>query len=203
MFNKKRCRNCGNNVKDDWRFCPYCGEYLKKDIFERFLPFKHFEEIEKEIDEELKRLDKMFKISFDIPKAKIKPKEFSGISITIKTETGKKPKIDVKTFGEYKKLEPEIRKKLMVYEGGEEKVKPPKITEEPETEITKNKNKQIIKIKLPGVKSINDIEIKKLEQSIEIKAFAGDKLYFKLLPIIGTITKKEFKDETLLLEIER
>jgi len=208
MFNKKRCKNCGNIVKDEWRFCPYCGEDLEKnDIFERIMPpFKKLKDIEKEIDEELKRLDKMFKISF-MPIKSIKPKgKFSGISITIKTESGKKPKIDVKTFGDYKKIEPEIRKRLKVGEDiqeREEKIKPPKITEEPKTEVITNKNKQIIKIKLPGVKSLEDVEVKKLEQSIEIKAFAGDKLYFKLLPIVGSITKKEFKDETLLLEIER
>jgi len=178
---------------------------LEEKFLERILPFRDLEDIEKEIDEELKRLDKMFKISFEIPKTKIKPKSFDGISITIRKETGKKPKIDIKTFGEYKKLEPEIMKRLKVYEESEkeEKIKPPKITEEPKTEIITNKNKQIIKIKLPGVKKMEDIEIKKLEQSIEIKGFAGDKLYFKLLPIVGNITKKEFKDETLLLEIEK
>jgi hypothetical protein len=134
-----------------------------------------------------------------------------GISITIQSGTGMEPKIEIKTSGEYKKLEPEIKRKLGIkpaIEEVEEEVekkprKIPKITEEPETKIEKIGNLQRIQIKLPDVKSEDDIEVKSLEQSIEVKAFAGDKAYFKLLPITGTIIKKEFKDKILKIEVER
>jgi HSP20 family molecular chaperone IbpA len=126
-----------------------------------------------------------------------------------------KPKVEIKTSGEYKKLEPELKRKFGIKPAIEEveeekmerkkhKVKLPKVTEEPESEIQTIGNKQIISIKLPDVKSEDDIEIKRLEQSIEVKAFTDDKAYFKLIPIPkdGSISKK-FKDGILKIEIEK
>ncbi|MEM7824975.1 MAG: hypothetical protein QXO27_03305, partial [Candidatus Aenigmatarchaeota archaeon] len=79
-----------------------------------------------------------------------------------------------------------------------------KVAEEPETEIQTVGNKQIISIKLPDVKKEEDIEIKKLEQSLEVKAFAGDKTYFKLIPIPKEASiNKKFKNGLLKIEIER
>lgn len=202
MFEKKKCPECGEKVKDEWEFCPKCGSALKEkegifDVFE-------------DIDKEFERIDKMFGIEF--PKFKFKPiVRGGGISITIQTGTGREPRIEVRTSGDYKQLEPEIKRRLgikpsveEVEEKVEKKVRVPKVTEEPETRIEKVGNKQIIRIKLPEVKE-EDIEVKKLEQSIEIKAFAGDKAYFKLIPIPSnaTITKKEFKNGILNIEVER
>ena len=57
---------------------------------------------------------------------------------------------------------------------------------------------------IPDVKSLDDIEVKQLQQSIEIKAYAGDKAYFKLIPIPSNATvNNEFKDGILKIEIEK
>ncbi len=78
-----------------------------------------------------------------------------------------------------------------------------KIVEEPQTEIKKLNGREIIEIKLPDVKDESDIEINVFEQSIEIKAYAGKKGYFKLIPISpnSEIVAKEFKNNILKLEI--
>jgi len=205
MF-KKKCPSCGEPVKDEWQFCPYCGEELVERRVE--MPFRSLWE---EVDKEFERLDKMFASSFEMPLFRIKPKsKFSGVSITIRSAGEGEPKVEVKTFGDYKKLEPELKRRLGVKAGveeveeEEEKVRVPKVTEEPEAEIKSSGNKQIISIKLPDVKE-EDIEIKKLEQSMEIKAFAGDKAYFKLIPLPSnaTIVKKEFKNGVLKIEVEK
>jgi len=207
MFKKKRCPSCGEPVKDEWQFCPYCGEDLVERRVE--MPFRSLWE---EVDKELERLDKMVSFSFEIPTFRAKPKsKISGVSITIRGTSGE-PKVEVKTFGDYKKLEPELKRRLGVKAGveeieeeeAEEKVRVPKVTEEPEAEIKSSGNKQIISIKLPDVKE-EDIEIKKLEQSMEIKAFAGDKAYFKLIPLPANaaVVKKEFKDGVLRIEVEK
>ncbi|MCS7106293.1 MAG: zinc ribbon domain-containing protein [Candidatus Aenigmarchaeota archaeon] len=208
MFEKKKCPSCGEKVKDEWEFCPICGEALKERREVKL--FDIFDDIEKEFE----RIDKMF--GFEFPRFRIRPGiKGGGISITIHSVSGKEPKIEVKTTGEYKKLEPEIKRRLGVKPAVEEvesveeeaekkKFKVPKVTEEPETKIEKVGNKQLIKIKLPSVKE-EDIEVKKLEQSIEVKAFAGDKAYFKLIPIPtnASVTRKEFKNEILTIEVER
>jgi HSP20 family molecular chaperone IbpA len=208
MFEKKKCQVCGEKVRDDWEYCPYCGEELIKKEEIKFRPLSIFEDIDKEFE----RIDKMFSSNFfKFGKFRMPKMKGGGISITIQSGTGMEPKIEIKTSGEYKKLEPEIKRKLGIkpaIEEVEEEVekkprKIPKITEEPETKIEKIGNLQRIQIKLPDVKSEDDIEVKSLEQSIEVKAFAGDKAYFKLLPITGTIIKKEFKDKILKIEVER
>lgn len=158
-----------------------------------------FEDIEKEFE----RVDKMFTLEKDIEKPKIRG---GSLHITVQSGTGMEPKIEIKTTGDYKTLEPEIKKKLGISEIKEieEKPRKVKITEEPETKKIVEKGKTIIKIELPGVKSEDDIEIKRFEQSIEVKAFAGDKAYFKLIPIPENATiNKKFKDGILEIEIER
>lgn len=174
MFEKKKCQACGEKVRDDWQYCPYCGEPLKK-LRETF-----FEDIEKEF----KKLDASF------PKVFMKP--LKGITITI--SSGRPIEIKTRKI-EPKKVEPKIKKPLRI----------PKVTEEPETKIERFGNKQIIQVKLPEVKSQDDIEIDVLEQSIEIRAFAGDKEYFKVIPIPSDaeISKKEFKNNVLKLEVIR
>jgi hypothetical protein len=138
-----------------------------------------------------------------------------GVSITVQTGTEMEPKVEVKTSGEFKKLEPKLKRKFGVRPAIEEveeeeaekkkrEVRLPKVTEEPESEIQNIGNKQIISIKLPDVKSEDDIEVKKLEQSIEVKAFTDDKAYFKLIPIPKNATiSKKFKNSVLKIEIER
>lgn len=198
MFERKRCPNCEKKVKDEWKYCPYCGSNLTEKFFK---PFDIFEKV----DEEFKRIDKMFGEDFFVPKFRLKPFRGGGISITI-SSAGKEPKIEVKTFGEYKKIEPEIKKRLGVKPRVveiEEKARKARVTEEPETKVKKLDNKEIITIELPGVKE-EDIEVKRLEQSVEIRAYAGDKAYFKLIPLPSDASiEKEFKNGVLTLKIER
>ena len=203
MFESKRCRRCGKGMKNDWKFCPYCGEGTEyrrpyRDIFE-------------DVDEEFERIDKMFgPIFVKFPKLDMEsPFKRGGISIVIKSGKGMKPKVRVNTSGRYKKLEPRIKRRLGVTGEVEEvkekkrKIRIPKITEEPETKIEKRANEETITIKLPDVKNLNDIEIRKLGQSIEIKAFAGDKAYFKLIPIKSNaqISDRSFKNGVLKIEV--
>jgi len=212
MFERKRCPNCGERVKGQWEYCPRCGEELVEKEKEEveFRPFGMFEEI----DREFERIDKTFGSEF-FRMPRLKPIRGGGISITIHSATGREPRVEIKTSGDYKKVEPEIKRKLGVKpaveeieEEGVERKKPvrvPKITEEPETRIETVGNRQKIQVKLPDVKDEKNIEIKKLEQSIEIKALAGDKAYFKLIPIASnaSISGKEFKNGVLRIEVER
>lgn len=206
----KKCESCGRKVKEEFRFCPYCGAELIEEIEIR--PFKPiFEDIEKEFE----RIDKMFSSEFfRFPEIEFKPiTRGGGISITIHSATGKKPEVKVKTFGEYKKFEPEIKRKLglraPVEEVEEEKVvekpkKIPKVTEEPETKVEKVNNHLLITVKLPGVKSEDDVKIRRLEQSIEIRAFGDDKAYFTLVPIKPEmeIFRKSLENEVLKIELK-
>ncbi len=199
MFWKNKCNFCGYKINNDWNYCPNCGKPTKDRNIEGIFSGM-FEDIEKEFE----RIDKMFKTSdFDFKSPKIKG---GSIHITVQSGTGMEPKVEIRTSGEYKKLEPEIKRRFGLQEitEKEEKQRKVKITEEPKAKKIMKGNKTIITIELPDVKSEEDIEIKRLEQSIEIKAFAGDKAYFKLIPIPENATiNKKFKDGILEIEIER
>jgi len=62
---------------------------------------------------------------------------------------------------------------------------------EPETKIKEMDGYIKIIMKLPGVKKVSDIKIKKLSESIEVRAYTKDVMYFKVIPI---------KKETKILE---
>jgi len=201
MFWKKKCKNCSKETKSEWNFCAHCGDGLVE---------KPIDDIFGDVGKEFRRIDKEFKTDFRFPRFRVRsPLGGGGVSITITSGTGMQPKVEMKTSGEYKRLEPEIKAKLGVKEYkrdvGEpnKEVKIPKVTEEPETKIQRTGNKQTIKINLPDVKE-EDVQIKQLEQSIEIRAFAGDKVYFKLIPIpTNAYVDKEFKDGILKIEVVR
>ena len=194
MFEEERCEYCGKKVKKEFRFCPYCGRRLRRGsgIFDY-------------IHKKLKILDRFFDEEFEFPEFD----NWKGGGIFVKIESGREPKIEIRTSGEYKKLEPEIRRRIGIKPKIEEveserKVRKIKKVEEPKTEVEDLGNKKIIKISLPGVKDEKDLEIKKLSQSIEIKGFAKDKTYFTLIPIPKNCTiSKKFKDGTLKIEIEK
>jgi len=177
LFSKKKCRNCSEKTDNKWNFCPHCGEKVtkkSKNIFDEI--DKHFEEVDKNLNQG---------IYF---------KPIKGISIMI-SSGGAKPEIEVRNFGH--KAEKSMEKIK------ERPVRIPKITEEPETMIEKIGNRQIVSIKLPRVKMEN-IEIKRLEQSIEVKAFDGDKAYFKLIPIPSNASiNRTFENDMLKIEVQR
>jgi len=54
---------------------------------------------------------------------------------------------------------------------------------EPKTKIRYLSEEIHISIILPDVSSIEDIKVKKIEESLEIRAYVKDKMYFKIIPI--------------------
>lgn len=181
MFKRKKCGNCGEGIKDSYRYCPNCGIELKKMIE---TPFE-------DVAKELEKMNKVF--GFGFSKISFRPSK-DGVNIVITSGTE-----------EYENAETGLKREFDVKPREERKpVRIPKVTVEPETKIERAGNKQTIIIKLPGVKSMEDVEVKRLEQSIEIKAFAGDKAYFKLIPIpSNALISKEFDNNTLKIEVQR
>ena len=55
---------------------------------------------------------------------------------------------------------------------------------------------------MPGVKSIKEISIRKLEKSIEIRAVSKDKAYSKIIPVNLPILDYELEKGKLILELE-
>jgi HSP20 family molecular chaperone IbpA len=170
MFEKRKCLNCDRKLKDEWKFCPYCGEDLEEEQNNMF-------DIDKEMD--------IFE-----------PFKTKGEGIRIIIQGGSEPRIERKSSSDYRRIEPEFKTKI-------EPRKMPKITEEPEAKIQNMGRGKVITIDLPGVKA-DDVEVKRLEQSVEIKAYSKDKAYFKLIPVpANSSVNKEFRNGVLKIEVRQ
>lgn len=202
---------CGSEIKKDWKFCPVCGRKLK-----RFFDFPNFGGLFKNIEEQFLKMDKLFSTKlfsddmFKFPDFKEMREEIpkvkgGGISVNITNVNGK-PTMKVQTFGDFKKLEPGIKKGIGFKAEEERKVnvkrKAPKVTKEPESEMKRQGNLLYFKIKLPEVRSLGDIDVIKLAESIEVRAYAGDKAYFKLFKIPGEakLVGKRFNNNVLEIQ---
>lgn len=216
------CPHCGNSQnKDEFFNENEWGMFGKNDLIESNpfrteirLPFglkTLFNSLVKNLDSQLKQIDK--ELGKEIKnKENANQKNFKksgGISISISSFGNQPPKIKVNSFGnmpEFKEKEESIKQEIKKQktELSEENLK--KLSklprEEPSTNIRRLSNKVVYEINLPGVKSLKDISIIELENSIEIKAISKDKAYFKLIPLNLPIQKQKFSNGKLILELE-
>jgi HSP20 family molecular chaperone IbpA len=134
-----------------------------------------------------------------------------GFSLRINQKNDERPKIVFKRIGDDQKLHrtgksiiPKLRRPAEGRQPAHRlSIKLPGDTSEPETDIKRAGNKVLVDIMLPGVRGSGDIDIIELENSVEIKAVAGSRGYFKIIrkPEFSRIQKKSFNNGTLKLEI--
>jgi hypothetical protein len=216
MFNVK-CKKCGRKISKNFDFCPFCG-YKTRDIEKEYgflgkedsvdfpdfgmnLPLGNiFNSLIKEMDKQFKQLDR--EIQGDNKEIIKKP----GISISISTSPGQPPKISVNNLNNKQKEESKLiserlpKKSLDISEKEAKKMsKLPR--QEADTKVRRLSNKIVYEISLPGVKDIHKIFVNKLENSIEIKAFSKERVYFKLIPVNLPILDYRLKEEKLFLEL--
>ncbi len=82
-------------------------------------------------------------------------------------------------------------------------IKLPSNVVEPESTISDVGDELIISLKLPGVKSMNNISIRIIGESLEVRAVAGGTGYFKIIGLPGHyhIINKEFSNNTLKVRL--
>ena len=219
MFGKKRCRNCGEKVEDSYNYCPYCQAPLK-DLFKEedwgLLGRNDFVEPEEIklpmglntlFNSLMKGLNKQMKDIENQNKEPTVSKKSGGISISISTSGDKPPEIKVRSFGNIPKSKGrgnQIEDKtetisLPVSDSGKFAGLP---KTEPKTNIRRLSNKITYEIKMPGVRSLKDISIIQLENSIEIKALANGKVFYKIIPINLAINRYNLSKGILTLELD-
>lgn len=199
-------------MERSWRFCPNCGESLKmKGIMERFPSLTGFQDLFGDVEREFRRTEELFK-GFELeeprPEELKKPWKRGGVSIRITSETGKEPKVEVETFGDLKGEEEEVRKRFGLPEGRPEveerpRRKVPQVVEEPETKVERLDDRMVLRIKVPGIRSMEDIDIRKMQESIEVRAYAEGKAYFTIssIPPDSRVLSKRLDGEELVVEI--
>ena len=211
MFGKNKCKNCEEKINEKYTFCPHCGyssnkksnkdsgmlgedDFMKnidnfpnQNIFGGIgtkLIGKMFENamrmLEKEMEKEMRR-----KNNKQIPKTNfqlfINGKKIDNFGHSINKQSKQKK--------ETRNLPQNILKKFSNL--------PQK---DPKTDVRRLSDKVIYEIDMPGVKSLKDISITKLENNIEIKAISKDKAYQKMIPVDFPITNYNLSRGKLVLE---
>ncbi len=204
MFNKKTCPYCNKKINSENNFCPNCGINLKKgkvqenkknwgmlgkeDKIEQqeILPGMSGGMLGKMLQGAMKMLEK--EMQKDMKKDNFQNQNFKlmingkeiGLNQNQKEEPQKIKKLPSNTLKDFSKY--------------------PK--HEPQTNIKRIENKLVYELNIPEIKSLKDISIQKLENSIEIKAISKNKAYKKIIPFNLPILNYELSKDKLVLEMQ-
>jgi len=210
MFGKKECKNCGERINSNYRFCPGCGDLTNKkfkkndlgmlgedDFVNEFGNFSNsifggmggrmmgkmlenaMKMLEKEVKKEMNRKSQDPGTNFQLF---INGQRVNNLGTPTYKKTREKKKI--------RELPQNILKKFSSL--------PQK---DPRTDVRRFSDKVVYEIDMPGVKSLKNISITKLENNIEVKAISKDRAYKKMIPVNFPITNYELSKEKLILEL--
>ncbi len=207
MLKKNKCQNCNKKIKNSYNFCPYCGFQTKESKEKYGLLGKN-----------------------DLQPKQITPKIFTGIGggmmnkmigsaiKMLEKEMGKEMgnlnnlqngKIKLMINGkeikpQQKSTKTKLNTKFLPIDFSNENLKKWKLLskKEPESKLKRIENKINYEIKIPEVKSIKDISIIKLENSMEVRAVGEKTAYLKRIPINLPLKKYSLLKGILTLEMD-
>ena len=147
------CPSCGEKAGREWRYCPYCGYSIPGGS-----------RLKKPRQGLLGDIDKLIKNT-----GLTSLKDDKKIKINIKTGAG--PLISFESGKGVRDSSPEKFLKM------------PKDSIEPKTEVKQFLNELKIKVSLPKIKKIEDVELTRVGESIEVRAVSKNKGYFKVIHV--------------------
>lgn len=226
------CPRCRDRISENWSFCPRCGARLassgspSEDA--HYSPLADlFKDIERQMKEvlgpNLSRDIEFFELKPDFMKKNPMLRPGQGFRIKITRAGDGPPTIDIKAFGDVdEKLAEKMRESLKaqskeaapeaetpkeeqspIVESAEATPRNVSEYEEPRCTTKWTGDHLLVDLDLPGVAKGEDVEIRKLGESIEVRAFAGDKGYFKILgvPADAQLVSRRFRKGRLSLRI--
>lgn len=208
MFGKK-CLKCGNKIKGDYEFCPFCGKNLKSeydkddygflgknDYIETNLPYLKDPLFEKIFNNAMSFLERQMRsLQKELIKDAKFPKDRNNLNIQFFVD-GKRvfpDRIEVES-SPVKINNRSVQEKLRKYSQLPKK--------EPESRLRRLAGRIIYELEVPGVKSIDDILINQLENSIEIKALSDKEIYLKNINVKLPVMRYSLRNGILILEFQ-
>ena len=217
----KNCTKCGRSIKKGFGFCPYCGKSLdiknnwgilgKND---HILEQNHSQNnsigslfgggiFNKMIGNAMKLLEKELQkdrgdsdIQLNAPKTKVQL-YINGKKINIGTQSNQPIKVNKK-----QKINEQIKGIPSSYFSKENLKKFSNLPKEsPKTSIRRLSDRIMYDLEMPDVKSIKDISIVNLENSIEIKAIGKNKSYYNVIKIGLPVIDYYLSTGKLILEL--
>lgn len=216
FFNKKskknqmKCNNCKSKITDEYSFCPYCGNVLfdpeqrsndfgmlgLDDSFDDSLIRQKIAEsnltiTDKMISSIMNSLMKNMNQQFnDIDKSEMQSRMPRNIKIKIgiQNPNRQQPKTQKHDFSMNKISEEQLQKLSAL----------PKVSAK--SDVKRIGDKVIYELDAPGIESIKDIFVSKIESGYEIKALAKNKVYVNSLPVNLPINSFTLNKEKLYVE---
>jgi len=169
-----RCSYCKQEIDKKWNFCPVCGRKIKRDS-----------NVMDMISRRLDQLKSMF-ISEKYERRIEQPR--NGITVSI-IHGFRQPRMSIVPERPYETSYRQTRKL-------------PKTVIEPRVNIKRLSDVIVINVELPGVKSEQDVVLNRFSNSIELRAYAGDKGYFKILkiPYRNKLIDKKLEKDNLAMK---
>ncbi|MCX8159251.1 MAG: zinc ribbon domain-containing protein [Candidatus Pacearchaeota archaeon] len=220
MFFKKKnkCKRCDSKISNEFSFCPYCGFSLldkekelrdfgflgKNDAIdnEMDLFFKNFSLTDKMINsiinKMMKNLTKELKNFENQDSKNLSEAEIKQLPNGIKISIGM-PLQNIKKINDEKTIKKQTQK-IISQEQIEKLSKLPRA--EAKTKIRRLSNKIIYELDTPGISSINDVFVSKLESGYEIKAIGSKKIYVNSIPITLPLKDISIENDKLFIEFK-
>ncbi|MBU2612750.1 MAG: hypothetical protein KKB62_03455 [Nanoarchaeota archaeon] len=206
MLKRKKCKVCEKKVKSSQNFCPNCGTQITESPEKWGLLGKN-DLIEKNVPETPLGMGEIFKTFSSIIKktqnGTFNEKDFQKIVGQLLPPGSKLVVTKKVNFPEkLPKKDPNV--KFLPIEFSKENLEKWKKVkkEEPNSKLKRVEDKIEYEVEVPGVKSIKDISIVKLENSLEIKAVADKTGYLKRIPINLPLKKYSLIKGILTLELD-
>ncbi len=184
-----KCVNCHNDADDKWNYCPTCGFKFRDaknvqgvfSVFSDLLKQFKDEGLFENADDSLKSFTIKIDNSDGVPKVKVsnpnKNKHEHHHSHHNHASYPKQSQLNLRT--------------------------PHRNVEEPKTQLDRREGSFVVKMEIPDVVDVNDVEIIRFPESVEIRAHAKDKTYLKTIDTgsFKTVRTKQLINGTLFMEL--
>lgn len=208
MLKKKKCKNCNEKIKNSYSFCPNCGFPIKEQK-------NKYGMLGKKDDKQDKINPKIFGGIGGGMMNKMLGNALKMLEKEMAKEMGDMNNLSngkIKLMINGKEINPKKNKneskqkntKFLPIDFSKENLKKWKklSKEEPKSNIKRMDNKINYEIDVPEVKSIQDVSIIKLENSLEVRAVGEKKAYVKRIPIDLPLKKYSLLKGLLTLEMD-
>ena len=218
--NTQKCKRCNATTSKDYSYCPYCGAAL----FDREKEIEDFGMLGRNdvIDEEIassflgdnpsitdKMINSIFNSMMKVLNKQLREMSNQEINDLSNAEIKQFPNGIKISFGmpvkKFKQSQqPSKHKNYM-----QKEISPAQIEKmsklpraEAKTKVRRLSNKVIYELDIPGISSVEDVFISKLESGYEIKAIGSKKVYVNSLPITLPLKDLSVNNNKLIVEFK-
>lgn len=193
------CKNCNKEIGNvEWNYCPFCGNKLLKPFYAVGM-----EDVADKIllGVQKRLINTMFSLVADsLREGHVQQGHGQGRGFTVRVVAGN-------SRGAGQQGAKQAPKKAVTDHAVclKSNRPVPDETVEPRVKIKKLEDKLQIDVALPQVKSMEDVDVLEFENSCEVRAYVGKKLYFKIIevPTNFSLARKNLLKETLALEFSK